>query len=99
MQIKKANLIRDKKYLAWVRTLPSAISGVPGTDAHHLIGHMTGGTKGSDLFTFPLTRVEHTKLHDNGYKSWEALYGSQWKFVAQTLEKAIQDGVFEKSRQ
>jgi len=87
---------RARWYLDWVKVQPSAISGLPADDPHHLIGHGTGGTKVSDLFTFPLTRIEHTILHDKGYKTWEAMWGSQWKYVSQTLALAIEDGLFKK---
>lgn len=86
---------RNKKYLKWVKEQPSVVSGMPADDPHHLIGHGQGGmaTKASDLFTFPLTRGEHTELHNGGWKIWEDIYGSQWKFVAETLAKAIEEGV------
>ena len=85
---------RNKDYTDWVKKQPSVISQIPADDPHHLIGHCTGGTKVSDLFTFPLTRGEHTELHDMGWQTWESINGSQWKFVAETLEKAIKDGFF-----
>lgn len=86
---------RSQKYLNWVKTLPSVISGRPSDDAHHLIGHGQGGmgTKVADCWTFPLTRDEHTELHNMGWKAWEEQYGSQWKFVAETLHKAILEGL------
>lgn len=82
-------------YLQWVKSLPSAISGAPADDPHHLIGHGMGGmgTKVSDLLTFPLTRVEHSALHDGGYKSWESRHGSQWMHVVKTIERAVFEGV------
>lgn len=89
----KEKPFRSKEYTDWVKSQPSAISGLPGDDPHHLIGHGTGGAKVSDLFTFPLTRFEHTELHNMGYQSWEEIHGSQWKFVAKTLEMAIKDGI------
>lgn len=86
---------RNKKYLRWVKTLPSAISGRPSDDAHHLIGHGQGGmgTKVTDLWTFPLTRDEHAELHNIGWKEWENKYGDQWKFVANTIHLAVIEGV------
>lgn len=85
---------RDPKYLRWVKTLPSAISGQPADDPHHLIGHGQGGmgTKVSDYLTFPLTRLEHDRLHRMGWKAWEEIHGSQWRFVAMTLLRAIDEG-------
>jgi len=82
---------RSKKYLAWVRSLPSVISGQPAGDAHHLIGHGESGmgTKVTDIWTFPLTRGEHTELHNIGWRAWEEKYGDQWKFVSKTLSMGI----------
>lgn len=87
--------IENEKYLKWVKSLPSVISHMPADDAHHLIGHGMGGmgTKVSDYLTFPLTRLEHSELHDKGWKAWEAQHGEQWRYVALTLLRAIQEGV------
>lgn len=86
---------RNAAYLRWVKTLPSVISRRPSDDAHHLIGHGQGGmgTKASDLWVFPLTRDEHTELHNMGWKEWEELYGSQWMHVAKTFQLAVIEGV------
>lgn len=86
---------RSKKYTEWVKQLPSVVSRRPADDPHHLVGHGYSGmgTKVSDIWTFPLTREEHTELHLIGYKAWEDLYGSQMKFVIETIELAVQEGV------
>lgn len=86
---------RSKQYTDWVKQLPSVISQIPADDPHHLIGHGYSGmgTKVSDIWTFPLTREEHTHLHNIGYRRWELKYGSQWKFIAETIELAMQEGV------
>jgi hypothetical protein len=92
--MQKVKPLRSQKYLDWVKTQPSVISGRPADDAHHIKGHGYGGTtKPSDYFTFPLTRDEHTHFHNIGWQSWEAKYGSQWKYIAETLERAIREGV------
>ena len=86
---------RSQKYLNWVKTLPSVISGRPADDAHHLIGHGQGGmgTKVTDLWVFPLTRDEHTELHNIGWRAWEEKHGSQWKYIAETLKRAYEEGL------
>lgn len=94
MSFFKEEVYRNKEYTDWVKTLPSVISGLPADDPHHLIGHGTGGMKVSDLFTFPLTREEHTELHNMGWQSWEEIHGSQWEYVAQTMEIAVKSGCF-----
>jgi hypothetical protein len=93
----KKKTFRARWYLDWVKQQPSAISGLPADDPHHLIGHCTGGTKASDLLTFPLTRIEHGILHGKGYQTWEKMWGSQWKYVSLTLALAIESGIFKKN--
>jgi hypothetical protein len=90
----KIKTARNRKYLDWVKTLPSCISGRPADDPHHIIGRGEGGmgTKASDYFAIPLTRDEHSELHHNP-NDWEDRYGEQWKFVAKTLETAINTGI------
>jgi len=85
---------RNRKYLQWVKSLPSVVSRIPADDAHHLIGHGQGGmgTRVSDYWTFPLTRQEHDELHRQGWKAWEEIHGSQWRFVSMTLLRAIDEG-------
>ena len=94
MSLKNKKTI-NRKYLDWVKQQTSAISFMPADDPHHIIGHGQGGTAvtASDLFAFPLTRREHTELHDVGYLRWELRWGSQWKYVANTLKKAVERGV------
>lgn len=88
---------RNREYLDWVKTLPCVVTEQPADDPHHLIGHGQGGmgTKAPDLFAIPMTRTEHTKLHDMGYQSWEEQHGSQWFYVAKTIERAVFEGVLE----
>lgn len=90
---------RSDKYLAWVRTLPSAISGGTPCAAHHLVGHgLKGkGSKVSDMLVFPLTAAEHQTsreaLHVLGSAEWEQRFGDQRIYVMQTLVEAIHRGV------
>lgn len=85
---------RNQKYLDWLKSQPSCISGLPADDAHHIKGHgFSGTTKAPDWATIPLTRQEHTHLHYTGYKRWEQAHGSQLEHVARTLGKAIEQGI------
>ena len=85
---------RSEKYLAWVRTQPSCISGMPADDAHHIKGHGMGGSvKAPDWAVIPLTREEHTLFHFVGHKRWEQANGNQLEHVARTLGRAIELGV------
>lgn len=84
---------RDRNYLLWVKTLPSAISGKRPCDAHHCIGVGSGmGQKASDYMVFPLTREEHEELHRTGWADWELLHGTQHYHVVCTLMRAIDEG-------
>lgn len=67
---------RSKKYIDWVKSQPSIISGNIGCDPHHIKGHyLTGGVTAPDWAVIPLTRIEHTDLHNIGYKAWEEKHG------------------------
>ena len=91
--------IESEAYLAWVRTLPSVISGRTGCVAHHLVGHgLKGkGVKVSDLLTMPLHPDEHTDsrtaLHVLGSPDWEQRNDDQRIYVLRTLVEAIYRGV------
>ena len=85
---------RSKSYLKWVKSLRCVASACPAQDAHHLVGYKLGGmgTKPSDMFVFPLTREQHTRLHNDPVK-WEQFYGKQIRYVGQTLYQAVNQGV------
>lgn len=84
--------VKSKKYLDYVRSMPCVITGQESVHAHHLIGHGQGGMglKSSDLLAFPLCPELHDELHRHGYKQWEELHGSQWKYVAMTLHAVME---------
>lgn len=86
---------RSVKYMKFVKSLPSCISGMPADDAHHIKVRGFGGTtKCSDLFTIPLTREEHSEFHRIGQSTWEELHGQQLVFALRTIEAAFREGVF-----
>lgn len=86
---------RSEKYLAWVRTLPSVLSGRSPCDAHHLVGHGLKGKGGkvSDMLVIPLTRDEHNELHAHGSAEWERNHDDQRIYVMQTLVESLHRGV------
>jgi len=94
VSLQKQNAWRCQKYLDWVKTQPSCVSGIePCGDAHHMKGHGMGGSvKAPDWASIPLTREEHAAIH-LGWQTWEGVHGSQWEHVAKTLGRAIQEGI------
>ena len=81
------------EYVAWVRTLPSAVTGLLGCQAHHRIGGRLSQRKTSDFETMPLTPLEHRQLHA-GMEDFERLYGkTEAEMVKATLLEAIRLGV------
>lgn len=66
---------RDYRYRAWIRTLPSAVSGQAGCEAAHT---GTGGgmrQKASDYSCIPLIPEEHLEYHTIGKKDFYLKYG------------------------
>jgi len=93
----KAKPYRNRKYLKWVKSNPCVSDPLLADYAHHIIGHGVGGmgTTASDLFSFPLSRFWHTKLHHDP-KKWEEWHGNQWLYVIKTLNRAIDAEVITK---
>jgi len=68
---KSTSSFRDEAHLAFIRKLPSVISGAFGCDACHIRAgspqhnkKRTGGAqKPSDCWTLPMTREEHQAQH------------------------------------
>lgn len=65
---------RNWRYRAWIRSLPSAISGAYGCEACHTGSDGGMSLKSSDYSCIPLTHVEHMRLHALGRKQFEALH-------------------------
>lgn len=86
---------RSEKYLAWVRRQASAESGRAAGQAHHVIGHgRLGKSKHSDLWSFPLSPLEHDALHHIlGYEAWEEQHGSQLLHALKMIDQAAREGV------
>lgn len=83
---------RSRKYLDWVKTLPCVRCFAPADDPHHLIGvgGMGGtGTKAPDSMVMPVCRGCHTFIH-----STPEIWSEQWEWIAKTLKRAIDEGVF-----
>lgn len=64
---------RSKKYLAWIRSHPCAVTNATHSiHAHHvrLFGDGGCGLKPSDYRTVPLCAVQHDALHNMGEKTF-----------------------------
>lgn len=81
---KATKSFKDEGHLAFIRKLPSPISGAYGCDPAHISSgspihnkKRTGGAqKASDCWTVPLTRAEHDAQHDHGDElAWWKLQG------------------------
>jgi len=79
---------RDYRYRAWIRSLPSAVSGQLGCEAAHTGGDGGMRQKSSDFSCVPLTRSEHAELHGIGKQDFEAKYGIEFKEVVRRLSDA-----------
>lgn len=82
------------EYLAWVRTLPSAASGMIGCVAHHRIGGRYSQHKVSDYETMPLTDQEHGELHASMSAFVEKYGKTEADMIHATLLEAIRLGIF-----
>ena len=74
---------KDERHLAFIRTLPSAVSGVYGCEACHIrtgsAAHNKKATgkaqKPSDCWTVPLTPDEHRDQHSGAEMAFWNRYG------------------------
>ena len=76
---------RSWKYRAWVRTLPSAVSGQYGCEAAHTGSDGGMAQKASDLTVIPLTPEEHREYHQIGKAAFEAKYGISCAAIVKSL--------------
>lgn len=70
MQTPKANIIRDRKYLDWLKTQSCIITGQYGSDYEGIdpahIGTAGKGLKSSDDEALPLLHSIHDECHRRG---------------------------------
>lgn len=78
---------RDEAYKAWIRTLPSAVSGLSACEAAHT--GTDGGTaeKASDYSCVPLTSEEHREQHRIGMKAFARKYRLNYARIAAQLNR------------
>ncbi len=97
---KEAIEVRDERHLAWIRTLPSVISGLYGCEAAHVSyadrrygkPERAKGKKTGDDFTLPLTPDEHQhgpdaqhKCKSGGEREWWMKHGIDATALASRL--------------
>jgi hypothetical protein len=75
---------RDAKYRAWIRTLPSVVSGQGPCEAAHTGTDGGMSQKASDYSCVPLTMPEHREYHQIGKREFEKRHGI--RFVAAVRE-------------
>ena len=85
---RRTNALRDPEYLAWIRTLPSVISGRTPCDACHTGEDGGMATKASDASCVPMTRDEHQEYHRIGKRAFERLHGVRFAAIARALRRA-----------
>lgn len=79
---------RDPKYLAWIRTQPSAVSGQYGCEAAHSGSDHGMGQKASDYSAIPLTPAEHREYHRIGKPAFERKHRLDCARLARKLLRA-----------
>jgi len=72
---RRTSVPRNWRYKAWIRTLPSAVSGYHGCEAAHTGSDGGAKLKASDYSCIPLTPREHSEYHQIGKESFERKYG------------------------
>jgi hypothetical protein len=80
---KRTKRIEDPAHLAFIRKLPSVLSGQYGCDpchirtgsALHRKKHTGGAQKPDDCWTIPLTREEHDSQHSENELQWWRKHG------------------------
>lgn len=97
---KMASVLREKpyrsyRYRAWIKSLPSAVSGLTPCDPCHTGPHAFG-RKASDLTCIPLTREEH-EAHTRDPRGFEAKHELDVKALVKRLNrswfKSLQEGL------
>lgn len=77
---------RNWKYLAWIRSLPSAVSGIEGAcEAAHTGSDGGMRQKASDYSCIPLTIEEHREYHQIGKAAFERRHGIDCQDIARDL--------------
>lgn len=96
---KNSGRVEDKDYLAWIRTLPCAVTGVRPVDAAHIsyadnrygkLGRAKG-TKEDDRWAIPLSQNSHREQHSMGERRYWEVIGLDPCIIAMSLWAAYPD--------
>lgn len=89
-RLQKRPRYENKKYLKWVKTQLCVVCDAPADEAHHAIALGLGGmgTKAPDWAVMPACRICHSGIHLQSH-----FKADQWRWIAKTLGKAIEEGV------
>lgn len=82
---------RSRAYLDWVKAQPCVVCGCSADDPHHAkgIGNLSGSAlTAPDSMAMPVCREHHDEIHQD-----PTLWPEQWRWVALTLSKALDEGV------
>jgi hypothetical protein len=77
--------VRDEAYKAWVRTLPSLVSGLTPCEACHTGNDGGMSMKANDYSCVPLTWFEHREYHQVGKRAFERKYRVSFAAAARRL--------------
>jgi hypothetical protein len=76
------------RYRAWIRSLPSAVSGVGPCQAAHTGSDGGGSQKASDYSCLPLTFAEHAEYHSIGRAAFEVRHRINCREIVKRLNHA-----------
>lgn len=76
---------RNWKYKAWIRGLPSCVSGQTGCEAAHTGTDGGMRQKPSDYSCVPLTPEEHREYHQHGKQAFEQKYSISFEMEVKKL--------------
>ena len=81
-------LMRNRKFLDWVKTLPCSLCGQQSDDPHHIKIRGLGGTglTAPDFTAMPLCRTCHDDIHQG------PTHYPQTRWMIETLIKAFDKG-------
>jgi hypothetical protein len=84
---RRTSRARDWRYRAWIRSLPSAVSGYRGSEAAHTGTDGGMSMKASDFSCIPLTPEEHREYHRIGKRAFERKHEIDCQRIVERLNE------------